>query len=232
MYCSWEISRCNKSAEDQGLDFEAVSDPQNPDKYGQAFNFKDTSETKLNAEAWIFDWDLGKNEGDNGPSRLRRAPAVFNMIADAWIKLATRSDEYRSYLIGTQEMPKPKTELSLEISSLIAGLFVTWVAQLLLPTMLVQLVYEKEENLRIMMRMHGLGDAAYWIVNYSYYLCVYVTYIVVFIIIGALGDFVIFTRNSYSTFLLLKACLSGIFRFADGIFTAFWKCSNCFYFCD
>jgi hypothetical protein len=39
------------------------------------------------------------------------------------------------------------------------------VVQLLLPTFLQQLVYEKEKRLRIMMKMHGLGDGAYWCVR-------------------------------------------------------------------
>jgi hypothetical protein len=34
----------------------------------------------------------------------------------------------------------------------------------------VQLVYEKEKGLRMMMRMHSLGDGAYWLVMYSWFL--------------------------------------------------------------
>lgn len=36
--------------------------------------------------------------------------------------------------------------------------FYTWVVQMLMPTFLQQLVYEKEKRLRMMMKMHGLGD--------------------------------------------------------------------------
>ena len=33
---------------------------------------------------------------------------------------------------------------------------------------LQQLVYEKEKRLRMMMKMHGLGDGAYWLITYSW----------------------------------------------------------------
>jgi hypothetical protein len=36
------------------------------------------------------------------------------------------------------------------------------VVQLLIPNFLVQMVYEKEQRLRMMMRFHGLSNVAYW----------------------------------------------------------------------
>ena len=41
---------------------------------------------------------------------------------------------------------------------------------MLMPSLLQQLVYEKEKRLRMMMKMHGLGDGAYWFVTYIWYL--------------------------------------------------------------
>ena len=38
-----------------------------------------------------------------------------------------------------------------------------------LPTFLQQLVYEKEKRLRMMMKMHGLGDGAYWLITYTWW---------------------------------------------------------------
>lgn len=194
LFCTWEEARCNATSEELGIPF-SESDFRRPDEFGQAMNFKGTNQRKLDAEFWSRDWDLEQDESD-GPPRLRRAPAVVNMISDAWLKFAL-NDNYRSYLLGTQEVPQNGSELNLQFSSLVAILLTTWVVQLMLPLMLVQLVYEKEENLRIMMKMHGLGDAAYWLVNYTYYLTIYVLYIFVFIAFGSLADFVIFTSNSY-----------------------------------
>ncbi|CAL5444800.1 unnamed protein product [Camellia sinensis] len=42
--------------------------------------------------------------------------------------------------------------------------------------MLTSLVYEKQENLRIMMKMHGLGDGPYWTICYIYFLVISLAY--------------------------------------------------------
>jgi hypothetical protein len=57
------------------------------------------------------------------------------------------------------------SRLSIDFSSLLGPLFFCWLLQLLLPSMLNQLVYEKERRLRSIMKMHGLGDAAYWTIQ-------------------------------------------------------------------
>ena len=57
------------------------------------------------------------------------------------------------------------SRLSLDFSSLLGPLFFSWLLQLLLPLMLNNLVYEKEKRLRTTMKMHGLGDAAYWAIQ-------------------------------------------------------------------
>jgi hypothetical protein len=58
------------------------------------------------------------------------------------------------------EMPKNATSLNLDISVFIGTLFFLWLVSLPLPFSLVQLVYEKEKRLRMMMRMHGLSNGA------------------------------------------------------------------------
>jgi hypothetical protein len=58
--------------------------------------------------------------------------------------------------------------------------FFAWLCQLLLPIMLVAIVYEKQYGLRIMMKMHGLGEAAYFSVQYLWFLALYCAYIVSF----------------------------------------------------
>ena len=37
------------------------------------------------------------------------------------------------------------------------------------PHSLQVLVYEKEKRLRMMMKMHGLGNGAYWLVTYCWW---------------------------------------------------------------
>eukprot|EP00210_Caulerpa_lentillifera_P003638 g3473.t1 len=227
-------ARCNITAEVFNVPYEN-SDTDSPDQYTQAMDFRDTNEMKLDADFWIKDWDFDEEEDDDGPQSQRRANQPINMIANAWLKFATNANSYSSLLLGIQETPKPATRLNLQLSSFVAVLLFTWVIQMLLPLMLVQLVYEKEEHLRIMMKMHGLHDGAYWLVNYTYYLLIYVLYVFIFVAAGSAAGFVIFTKNSYGVqlvFLLLFGnvqiaftfVLSNFFRSSRGcvVFSFLW----------
>jgi len=171
-----------------------------PDQYTQAMDFKDTDKNKLDADFWIKDWNFDVDEDSSGTPNQRRASQPINMMVNAWIEYALNSSLFSAHLVGIQELPKPLTRLNLQYSSIVAVLLFTWVVQLLMPLMLVQLVYEKEGNLRIMMKMHGLGDTAYWLVNYTYYLLLYLLYILVFVSVGSAFGFVIFTKNDYGKY--------------------------------
>lgn len=59
----------------------------------------------------------------------------------------------------------------------------------------MQLVYEKEKRLRMMMKMHGLGDAAYWLVMYGWFLLLYVAYIAVLLVFGSAVGISLFRQN-------------------------------------
>lgn len=61
----------------------------------------------------------------------------------------------------------------------------------------MQLVYEKEKRLRMMMKMHGLGDTAYWLVMYSWFLLLYMAYMFIFVFFGSIIGLNMFTKNSY-----------------------------------
>lgn len=87
---------------------------------------------------------------------------------------------------------------------------------------LTALVYEKQQRLRIMMKMHGLGDAPYWIVSYSYFVLVSTLYMLCFAIFGsAIGNYatnsIEFANMCLSMFLILFTCLPGLnfFRLND-----------------
>jgi hypothetical protein len=66
-----------------------------------------------------------------------------------------------------------------------------------MPCSVMQLVYEKENCLRMMMKMHGLGDGAYWIVTYGWFALLYVVYMLVFVFFGSIMGLSIFTKNDY-----------------------------------
>ena len=112
------------------------------------------------------------------------------------------------------EMPKPETNLKLDFASILGPLFYIWVIQLLFPVItwfplliliyplcryilgniwlllliqviLTALVYEKQYNLRIMMKMHGLGDGPYWLISYCYFLALSMLYVFLFVFFGS-----------------------------------------------
>ncbi|EFN57407.1 hypothetical protein CHLNCDRAFT_30336 [Chlorella variabilis] len=64
--------------------------------------------------------------------------------------------------------------------------------------MLNQLVYEKEKRLRNMMKMHGLGDAAYWAIQYCWFFVINFTFTWILIGFGSLINLSFFRLTSYS----------------------------------
>ncbi|GMH40482.1 hypothetical protein BSKO_08386 [Bryopsis sp. KO-2023] len=214
LFCGFEEARCNALEEEEQErattgsrkilqlgDENEVNDDDGPrqDKYSHAWDFKNSNEDRLDVDIWYE--DTGTVDGSDGPQDHQRVQLPMNLATTAWLKWVVGED-YSAQLLALQDVPKKETKLTLEISSLIAVILFTWVMQLLLPSMLVQLVYEKENRLRIMMKMHGLGDLAYWLVNYLYYLTIYSVYMIVFLIIGSLVDLAIFTRNDYSVMII------------------------------
>ena len=68
--------------------------------------------------------------------------------------------------------------------------------------MLTALVYEKQEKLRIMMKMHGLGDGPYWMISYMYFLVISALYMFVFVAFGSLVG-----RHYFQSSMLSNFCL-------------------------
>jgi len=54
-----------------------------------------------------------------------------------------------------------------------------------LQVILSSLVYEKQQKLRAMMKMHALGDIAYWIISYCYFLLISLIYMLLLVIFGS-----------------------------------------------
>ncbi|KAE9453791.1 hypothetical protein C3L33_14289, partial [Rhododendron williamsianum] len=63
---------------------------------------------------------------------------------------------------------------------------------------LTSLVYEKQQKLRIMMKMHGLGDGPYLMISYAYFLALSIAYMLCFVIFGSVIGLKFFTLNDYS----------------------------------
>lgn len=63
---------------------------------------------------------------------------------------------------------------------------------------MTSLVYEKQQKLRIMMKMHGLGDGPYWMISYAYFLTISAVYMFCFVLFGSvIGNIYFDTLNLY-----------------------------------
>jgi hypothetical protein len=51
---------------------------------------------------------------------------------------------------------------------------------------LTYIVYEKQQKLKIMMKMHGLKDGPYWLISYGYFFALSAVYMILFVIFGSL----------------------------------------------
>ncbi|WJX89981.1 Phospholipid-transporting ATPase abca7 [Trifolium repens] len=152
----------------------------------------------LNSNGNVFDvtvWYMPTNtKFDN---KLSRVPRSVNLISNAYLQFL-RGPGTKMLFDFVKEMPKSETAYRIEIASLLGGLFFTWVILQLFPVVLTSLVYEKQHKLRIMMKMHGLGDGPYWMITYGYFLVLSVIYMLCFVIFGSVLGLKFFTLNDYS----------------------------------
>ncbi|CAA7409968.1 unnamed protein product [Spirodela intermedia] len=161
-----------------------------------AYDFLDSDEKNYNVRIWYN--STFKNESVfQSPFGQVRVSRSLNVISDAYLRYLV-GDDVNMKLEFTKEMPKPKTRLSLDFSSLLGATFFNWVVSFLLPVFLTYLVYEKQHKLRLMMKMHGLGDRPYWVISYSYFLALSVIYMLLFVIFGSVIGLKFFRLNDYS----------------------------------
>ncbi|CDY62599.1 BnaCnng40510D [Brassica napus] len=120
-----------------------------------AYDLMSTDKKNFNVTIWYN--STYKEEFSTGPVKLVRVPRSINLISNAYLKFL-KGPGLRILFEFVKEVPKHATRLNTDIASLLGPLFFTWVVLLLFPVILTSLVYEKQERLRIMMKMHGLGD--------------------------------------------------------------------------
>ncbi|KAF3530742.1 hypothetical protein DY000_02041003 [Brassica cretica] len=118
-----------------------------------AYDLMSTDKKNFNVTIWYN--STYKDEFSTGPVKLVRVPRSINLISNAYLKFL-KGPGLRILCEFVKEVPKHATRLNTDIASLLGPLFFTWVVLLLFPVILTSLVYEKQERLRIMMKMHGL----------------------------------------------------------------------------
>ncbi|KAJ0106578.1 hypothetical protein Patl1_17829 [Pistacia atlantica] len=190
----------------QGLNLWRTSSSEINDEIYKGY-LKGNSEEKINEIIAAYDFlnsDLNKfnmsiwyNSTWNSPSRLVRVPRSVNLVSNAYLR-ALLGPSAQMLFEFVKEMPKTETQQMVDLSSIIGTLFFTWVVLQLFPVVLTALVYEKQQKLRIMMKMHGLGDGPYWMISYAYFFVISAAYMLCFVIFGSVIGLRFFTLNSYS----------------------------------
>nr|GEV78910.1 ABC transporter A family member 7 [Tanacetum cinerariifolium] len=159
------------------------------------YDFLNSNINNYNVTVWYN--STYKNDTGGGPLGMIRVPRSINLVSNAFLQLVGgRSTQMLFDFV--KEMPKPETEIRLDFSSLLGPLFFTWVILQLFPIVLTALVYEKQQNLRIMMKMHGLGDGPYWMISYAYFLAISLVYMFCFVAFGSAVGLKFFTLNDYT----------------------------------
>lgn len=166
------------------------------------YDFLNTNSNNFNVSIWYN--STYKNDTGNAPISLLRVGRSVNLASNSYIQFLLGPATTMLFEF-VKEMPKPETELRLDLSSLLGTLFFTWVIIQLFPVVLTSLVYEKEQKLRIMMKMHGLGDGPYWLISYAYFLSISSIYMLCFVIFGSVIGLKFFTLNDY--------CIQFVFYF-------------------
>ncbi|GBG75141.1 hypothetical protein CBR_g19654 [Chara braunii] len=175
-----------------------------------AYDFKSTCINHLDLHVWLNrTYYPGQNSAPAYTLRLARS---FNLAMNAfvsWLTSIEGGEERGKEVNGTllpllyvKEFPKVGTSLQLDVSAFVGPLFFTWVLSLVLPIIVSNLVYEKERRLRSMMKMHGLGDVAYWCISYLYFFVISVLYMLFFVVMGHIVRIKFFLLNNTALLLL------------------------------
>ncbi|KAJ4968890.1 hypothetical protein NE237_015591 [Protea cynaroides] len=163
------------------------------DEFVAAYDFLNSNENNFNM---TVRWNKG-NFTTTSPPELVRAPRLVNVASNAYLR-SLKGAGTKMLLKFVKEMPKSETVINPDFSALLGPLFFSWVIMQLFPVILTSLVYEKQQKLRIIMKMHGLGDGPYWLISYLYFLFLSSIYMLCFVVFGSLVGLKSFTKNAYS----------------------------------
>ncbi|XVE54827.1 hypothetical protein DITRI_Ditri03aG0113900 [Diplodiscus trichospermus] len=164
-------------------------------EYVAAYDFLNSDGNNFNVSIWYN--STYRNYSTSRPMKLLRIPRSVYLASNAYLQFL-KGPNTKMLLEFVKEMPKLETEIRIDLSSLLGTLFFTWVILQLFPVVLTSLVYEKQQKLRVMMKMHGLGDGPCWMISYAYFLVISLLYMLCFVMFGSLIGLKFFTLNDYS----------------------------------
>ncbi|XP_060170129.1 ABC transporter A family member 7-like [Lycium barbarum] len=177
-----------------------------------AYDFLDTSGENFNVNIQ-YNSTYEDNHLSEKP-QLLRIPRAENMVTNAYLQFL-RGSATKMVLDFVAEMPIPGGfERPGDISTSLNIVFFTWVILQVFPVILSSLVYEKQRKLRIMMKMHGLGDVPYWMITYAYFLVISLIYMCCYFGFGVLTGNAVYSSAAYFMFIragsILFSCFTGL----------------------
>ena len=116
-----------------------------------------------------------------------------------------------SFFFVVVVVSQAESKLVLDFSSLIGPLFYMWIFQLPFPLIISELVLEKENRIRQMMKLQGLDEISYMSATYLYHTVFYIIYAFFVFLLGVLLDLQFFLANSI-TLQILFYLLYGILQ--------------------
>ncbi|XP_060170110.1 ABC transporter A family member 7-like [Lycium barbarum] len=157
-----------------------------------AYDLLNTDRSRFNVSIWYNGTDR-----DSQPSpTYTRVPTMVNLVSNAFLQYLLGPDT--NIVFGSvKEMPKHGSMKIPEVGPMGPVMF-SWVILQLFPVVFVALVYEKQQRLRIMMKMHGLKDGPYWTITYAYFLVISSLYMLGFVGFGSVLNLKFFRYNAYS----------------------------------
>ncbi|CAG9466290.1 unnamed protein product [Pedinophyceae sp. YPF-701] len=137
--------------------------------------------------------------GAQGAPATQRWNTPVSLLVNAVLRSsAVENAEKRIRMIGFRDMPVQPAKLELALSVLLGPLLFMWAMQMIVPVMLFTICSEKEQDLRAMMRLHGLRDWPYYVVLYGWHLLLYTGFMALFWAVGWSVGLSIFVYTKWS----------------------------------
>ncbi|CAD6251450.1 unnamed protein product [Miscanthus lutarioriparius] len=155
------------------------------------YGFYDESEQSVPA--------LNNQERPVQKANSDQVPRLANMASNAYLHL--KGNGLNMSFEFVKDMPRAAIPAAhndrFDLAPYIGQLPFVWTMELLFPVILTNLVYDRQNKLRIMMKMHGLGDLPYWTISYCYFLLLSLLYVLSFMLFGSALGLTFFRQNNY-----------------------------------
>ncbi|GAB2289623.1 hypothetical protein Dimus_023932 [Dionaea muscipula] len=160
-----------------------------------AFDFQNSNEDIFNTVIWYN--STNKLTASQYEPPLLRVPRLINLASDAYLQIL-RGSSTKIIFEFIKEMPTHHllgySSGGISFFQLLSALALVMQFQVVAKA----LVYEKQRNVRMMMKMNGLGNKPYWTITYAFHLILTLLSMLCYLVGGKLLGIYYFTENDFS----------------------------------